>query len=36
MSSARKKVSELGVTTRVKGGQKLKVNYMPVLVKSKK
>jgi hypothetical protein len=36
VSSARKKVSELGVTTRVKGGQKLKVNYMPVLVKSKK
>jgi hypothetical protein len=35
-SSARKKVSELGVTSRVKGGQKLKVTYMPVLVKSKK
>jgi hypothetical protein len=36
VSSARKKVSEFGVTSTAKGGQKLKVTSMPVLVKSKK
>jgi hypothetical protein len=34
VKSARKSVNELGVRSRVKGGQKLRVNYRPVLVKS--
>jgi hypothetical protein len=33
--SATKKVSELGKTTRIQGGSTLKVDYRPVLVKSK-
>jgi hypothetical protein len=33
--SATKKVDEYGVTTRAKGGSRLKVTYKPVLVKSK-
>jgi hypothetical protein len=36
VSSARKRINEYGVSAAAKGGQKLKVNYMPVLVKSKK
>jgi hypothetical protein len=36
VKSAQKKVNELGRTSKVKGGSKLKVTYQPVLVKSKK
>jgi hypothetical protein len=35
VSSARKKYNEYGASTAVDGGQRLKVNYMPVLVKSR-
>ncbi len=35
VNSATRKVDEYGVTTRVKGGTRLRVNYKPVLVKSK-
>jgi polysaccharide biosynthesis protein PslG len=34
VASAKKKVDEYGVTSKAKGGTKLKVNYKPVLVKS--
>jgi hypothetical protein len=34
--TASKKVNEYGVTSRAKGGSTLKVNYKPVLVKSKR
>jgi hypothetical protein len=36
VDSATKKTNEYGVTSRVKGGTKIKVGYMPVLVKSKR
>jgi hypothetical protein len=35
VNSASKKIDEYGASTKVTGGTKLKVNYMPVLVKSK-
>jgi hypothetical protein len=36
VASAKTKVDELGVSSKVKGGSTLKVKYMPVLVKSSK
>lgn len=36
VKSAKKKVDEYGTTSKVKGGTKLKVDYRPVLVKSKR
>jgi hypothetical protein len=36
VKSATKKVDEYGVTTKAKGGSRLKVGYRPVLVKSKR
>ncbi|WP_151083192.1 beta-galactosidase [Nocardioides cynanchi] len=36
VTSARKRVDEFGAVTSVKGGQKLRVGYMPVLVRSTK